>query len=70
MRFGLLTDATASFMVVGARVIDPSDGTDAIRDLAVVDGRVSAEADSAAERIDGRGLVLAPGPVRPPRASA
>ncbi len=61
MSIGLLTDATASFTVVGARVIDPSDGTDAVRDIAVVDGRISAEADPAAERLDGRGLVLAPG---------
>ena len=61
MSFGLLADATASFTVVGARVIDPSDGTDAVRDVAVVDGRISAEADPAAERLDGRGLVLAPG---------
>jgi dihydroorotase len=61
MSFGLLTDAAASFTVVGARVIDPSDGTDALRDVAVVDGRISAEADPAAERLDGRGLVLAPG---------
>ena len=61
MSFGLLSDATASFTVVGARVIDPSGGTDAVRDLAVVDGRISAEAHPAAERLDGRGLVLAPG---------
>ena len=61
MRFGLLTDATASFTVVRARVIDPSDGTDAVRDVAVVNGRVSAAADPTAERIDGRGLVLTPG---------
>ena len=61
MSFGLLTDATASITVVGARVIDPSEGTDAVRDVAVVDGRISAEADPSAERIDGRGLVLAPG---------
>jgi dihydroorotase len=61
MSFGLLTDAPASFTVVGARVIDPSDGTDAIRDLAVVDGLIAAAADPGAERIDGRGLVLAPG---------
>ncbi len=61
MRFGLLTDAPASFTVVGARVIDPSDGTDAVRDLAVVEGRIASSTDPGAERIDGRGLVLAPG---------
>jgi dihydroorotase len=61
MSFGLLTDAPASFTVVGARVIDPSEGTDAIRDVAVTDGVISAQPDPAAERIDGRGLVLTPG---------
>ncbi len=61
MSFGLLTDAPASFTVVGARVIDPSDGTDALRDLAVVHGLIAASPDPAAERIDGRGLVLTPG---------
>jgi dihydroorotase len=59
--FGRLTDPPASFTVVGARVVDPSDGTDAIRDLAVVDGRIAASPEPAAERIDADGLVLAPG---------
>ena len=59
--FGSLTDPPASFTVVGARVIDPAAGTDEIRDLAVVDGLIALEPDPAAERIDGRGLVLAPG---------
>jgi dihydroorotase len=61
MSFGSLADAPASFTVAGARVIDPSDGTDDIRDVAVVAGRIAAVPDPAAERIDGRGLVLAPG---------
>jgi dihydroorotase len=59
--FGRLTDPHATFTVVGARVIDPSDGTDAVRDLSVVDGLISSVPDPTAERIDGRGLVLAPG---------
>ena len=59
--FGSLTDPPAAFTVVGARVIDPAAGTDEIRDLAVVDGFIALEPDPAAERIDGRGLVLAPG---------
>jgi dihydroorotase len=59
--FGRLTDGPASFTVVGARVIDPSDRTDAVRDLAVVGGRVAGAPDPDAERIDGRDLVLAPG---------
>ena len=59
--FGSLTDPPASFTVVGARVIDPAGGTDEVRDLAVVDGLIARAPDPVAERIDGRGLVLAPG---------
>jgi dihydroorotase len=59
--FGSLTDPAASFTVVGARVLDPGAGTDEIRDLAVLDGLIATEPDPVAERIDGRGLVLAPG---------
>ena len=59
-RFGRLTDAPASFVISGARVVDPATGTDAVADLAVVGGRVVASAPDAA-RIDGRGLVVAPG---------
>jgi dihydroorotase len=59
--FGSLTDSPAAFTVVGARVIDPGAGTDEIRDVAVVDGFIALKPDAAAERIDGRGLVLAPG---------
>ena len=61
VRFGRLTDAPATFHLFGARVIDPSDGTDAVRDLAVHDGVIVSEAPDDAERIDGRGLVVAPG---------
>jgi dihydroorotase len=60
-RFGRLSDPPASFTIFGARVIDPMDGSDAVRDLAVVDGRVAPSPDPTAERVDGRGLVLAPG---------
>ena len=59
--FGSLTDSPAAFTVVGARVMDPVARTDDIRDVAVVDGFIALEPDPAAERIDGRGLVLAPG---------
>ena len=50
------------YVFEGARVVDPAAGTDEVRDVAVSDG-VFAEADGAegAERIDARGLVLAPG---------
>jgi dihydroorotase len=59
--FGRLTDPPATFTIVGARVIDPSDGTDAVRDISVVDGLISPAADPAAERIEGHGLIVAPG---------
>jgi dihydroorotase len=60
-RFGLLTDAPASFTVLGARLIDPSDGTDAVRDLFVREGLIAAQPAPGAERIEGHGLVVAPG---------
>jgi dihydroorotase len=58
---GRLTDPAATFTIVGARVIDPSAGTDAIRDLAVVDGTIAASAPGGVDLIDGHGLVVAPG---------
>ena len=58
--FGLLTDAPGSFVLSGGRVIDPVEGTDGVRDIAVRDG-VIAEAADDAERIDARGLIVAPG---------
>jgi dihydroorotase len=61
--FGSLSDPAANFLLTGARVVDPSAGEDRIRDLAVVDGLladpVSLPAD--ATRVDGGGLVVAPG---------
>lgn len=59
--FGRLTDAPASLLLAGARVIDPSDGTDAIRDLAIHEGRFADHAPADAERMDGHGLIAAPG---------
>ncbi len=61
--FGRLTDPPASLLLAGIRIVDPSDGTDAIGDLGVADGRIvsAEEVPPAAERIDGRGLVVAPG---------
>ena len=61
VRFGRLTDAPATFHLVGARVIDPSESTDAVRNLAVRDGVIVRDAPDSAERIDARGLVVAPG---------
>ena len=60
-RFGRLTDPPASFILVGPRVIDPTAGTDTVRDLAVRDGAIVAGADTELERIDAAGLVVAPG---------
>ncbi|MGI8998734.1 MAG: dihydroorotase [Candidatus Limnocylindria bacterium] len=62
-RFGSLTDAPASFLLAGVRVVDPNDGSDSVRDLAVVDGFMvgPAREPDGVERIDGAGLVAAPG---------
>jgi dihydroorotase len=61
--FGSLGDPVATFVVAGARIIDPSTNADAVRDLAVVDGLLAdpASAPTAAPRVDGRGLVVGPG---------
>lgn len=59
--FGRLTDAPANLVIEGARVVDPANGTDAVATIAVRDGRVSDADDPNAERIDGRGMVVAPG---------
>ena len=40
-RFGVLTDGRASFLLTGVRVVDPATGSDAVRDLAVLDGRIA-----------------------------
>jgi dihydroorotase len=45
----------------GARVIDPSGDRDEVGDVAVVDGRIAAEAGPGATVLDCAGLVLAPG---------
>jgi dihydroorotase len=60
---GRLTDAPATLVIVGARVIDPAGGTDAVRDVAVLDGRLVSPDDvpTGAEHVDARGLVVAPG---------
>jgi dihydroorotase len=61
--FGRLTDPPASFLLAGVRIVDPSDRTDAVGDLALVDGRIAetGAVPPSAERIDGHGLVAAPG---------
>ena len=62
-RFGRLTDAPATLLLAGVRVIDPNDGSDAIRDLAVLGGFLAdpATLPPGAERVDAAGLVAAPG---------
>ena len=62
-RYGRLTDPPATVLLAGVRVIDPSDGTDAVRDLAVLDGFLDdpAALPRDADRIDATGLVAAPG---------
>jgi dihydroorotase len=61
--FGSVTDAPASFMLVGARILDRSVGTDAVGDLAVVDGVLTepAAAPDGLPRLDGTGLLAIPG---------
>ena len=62
-QFGRLTDAPASLLLAGVRLIDPNDGSDTVRDLAIVDGfiRDPALLPTGAERIDATGLVAGPG---------
>ena len=61
--FGRLTDSPASVLVSGVRVIDPSSGIDETRDLGIVDGVLAdpSAVPGGALRIDGHGLVAAPG---------
>jgi dihydroorotase len=62
-QFGRLTDPPASLLLAGVRLIDPNDGSDAVRDLAIVGGfiRDPALLPAGAERIEASGLVAAPG---------
>lgn len=53
--------SSASLVIVGARVIDPAAGSDEVRDVAVAGGEIVREVPPGAERIDGAGLVVAPG---------
>ena len=61
-RFGSLGDPPVSLVLTGARVVDPGDGTDEVRDLAVLDGVLAdaADAPTAVPRIDASGWVVAP----------
>ena len=57
--------ATYDLLIRGGRVIDPSVGLDAVRDVAIAGGKIAAvEANitgDAAETIDARGKIVAPG---------
>jgi dihydroorotase len=61
-RFGSIAEEPASFVLEGARVIDPATGTDAPQDLAVLHGRLAEpeQAPPDVPRIDASGLVAAP----------
>ena len=57
---------SGSLLLTGGRVIDPSTGTDEVRDVLVQDGRIEAIARNVAgpdgiPRVEARGLVVAPG---------
>jgi dihydroorotase len=57
--------ATYDLIIKGGRVIDPSAGLDAVRDVAIAGGRIVAIdaniAGDATETIDARGKIVAPG---------
>src|SRR6266436_124793 len=57
--------ATYDLVVKGGRVIDPSLGIDAVRDVAIAGGRIAAVEENitadATETIDARGKIVAPG---------
>jgi len=54
----------ASLVVRGARLLDPDAGIDETRDLVVRDGRIGGSA-AGLEKIDGAGMLVAPGFVDP-----
>jgi dihydroorotase len=61
--FGSLGDPPATFGIIGVRVIEPFERSDRSSDLAVIEGRLAdpAQLPGDAPRIDGSGLLLAPG---------
>jgi dihydroorotase len=62
-RFGRLTDAPASLVLRGVRIIDPAAGTEEVRDLAVLNGLLvdPGSVPAGVPRLDAAGLVAAPG---------
>ena len=57
--------ATYDLLIKGGRVIDPSVGLDAVRDVAIAGGKIAAVetdiAGDAAQTIDARGKIVSPG---------
>src|SRR3981189_3753647 len=57
--------ATYDLIIKGGRVIDPSVGLDAVRDVAIAGGRIAAVeasiAGDATHTIDARGKIVSPG---------
>ena len=54
----------SGIVISGGRVVDPASGTDAVADVAVLDGKIAAigtELGDAERAIDATGLVVAPG---------
>src|SRR5262249_47338893 len=70
--------ATYDLVIKGGRVIDPSLGLDAVRDVAIAKGKIAAVGENiagdAAATIDAQGKLVVPGlldiPSPPPRAGA
>jgi dihydroorotase len=60
--FGFLTDAPASLLLAGVRIVDPGAGIDAVGDLAVVEGVLTdpATVPPGLPRLDGTGLLAIP----------
>ncbi len=48
-------------LIQGGRVVDPASGRDAVGDVFVADGKISADNGKADQVIDAKGLVVAPG---------
>ena len=57
-------EGVADLVILGGRVMDPETRLDAVRDVAVADGRITAIAEGGVagrDTIDAAGLVVAPG---------
>ncbi|HEY8180356.1 MAG TPA: dihydroorotase [Candidatus Limnocylindria bacterium] len=61
-RFGSIGGPPASFVLAGVRVVDAESGTDAVRDLAVLEGRLAPAAEIGGDvpHFDASGLIAAP----------